>query len=71
MQFDVEKFAARLRGKRAELKYSIKQLSDASGVSEASIQCYENGSTTPLLGTAAKLARALGCDVNYLSGWND
>lgn len=70
MAFDIDVFAAKLRGKRAEADITQEELAKRSGVSAASIKAYENGQTSPILSNAYALASALGCDVNTLCGWN-
>lgn len=69
MRFDRGTFAAKLRGKRAELDLTQEQLAERSGVSVAAIQNYENGVTGALLDSTCKLADALGVSPNYLLGW--
>lgn len=71
MSFDINTFAAKLRGKRAEADISQEELARRSGVSSASIKAYENGQTSPLLDNAYALAEALGCSINDICGWND
>lgn len=71
MVFDINTFAAKLRGKRAEADFTQEELARRSGVSAASIKDYENGRTSPLLDNAYALAAALGCSVNDLCGWGE
>lgn len=59
-QFDKDKTAGILRGLRATARISQKELSDRSGVSEASIKGYENGENVMSLEAAVKLSNALG-----------
>lgn len=68
--FDKELFAARLRGKRAERGLNQAELAEMSGVSVAAITSYENGGYTPSADKVFKLAEALGCDLNWLFGWD-
>lgn len=56
----------RLRVLMAEADMTAEQLSDKSGVSVDSVRQYLRGETVPLLETACKLAKALGCTPNDL-----
>lgn len=56
----------RLRVLMAEADMTPEQLSDKSGVSVDSVRQYLRGETVPLLETACKLAKALGCTPNDL-----
>lgn len=71
MTFDKEVFASRLRGKRAERGLNQTQLAELSGVSVAAITNYENGGYMPSADKVFKLADALGCDLNWLFGWDE
>lgn len=68
--FDKKVFASRLRGKRAELGWNQSELSDASGVSVATITSYENEGYIPGVDNLWKLCEALGCTPNDLCGWD-
>lgn len=69
MKFDADGFAARLRGKRAELDMTQQQLADLAGVSQGSIFQYEDGGCLPGADKLCALAKALGTTPNYLLGW--
>ena len=69
--FEKEVFASRLRGKRAERGLNQAELAEASGVSVAAITNYENGGYVPGADKVYMLADALGCDLNWLLGWDE
>lgn len=56
-----EIFARQLRSFRAARDVSQEQLAKLCGLSTASIQKYEDGSTSPTLANACALATALEC----------
>ena len=70
MAFDKSVFAAKLRGKRAEMDISQDELARRSGVSQASIFKYEDGSSMLGADKLFALAEALGCTPNDLMGWD-
>lgn len=71
MEFDMDVFAARLRGKRAEADMSQQELATAAHISSSQIGNYENATgTTPGSDKIAALCRVLHCDPNYLLGWD-
>ena len=49
--------------KRIEKDYSIRELSEKSGISIAAINKIENGKASPTIRTLEDLAAALGCSV--------
>jgi transcriptional regulator with XRE-family HTH domain len=53
---------------RTQLNYSVRDLAEASGVSKSSISAYEKGERNPKQEPLENLARALRCDVDYLTG---
>lgn len=59
-------FARELRVRRAAMRMSQKDVSDASGVSVDAIGKYERGENMPLFETVCRLAEALGCTPNDL-----
>lgn len=71
MNFDMNKFAARLRGRRAELDYTQSELADLASVSHDLIAKYENQAYVPGADKIARLADVLECTPNYLMGWTD
>jgi len=68
MTFSNETFAKRLKAMRAEKGLDQKQLAELSGVTLSSIVGYEAGRNTPGLDQAYRLADALGCTLDVLSG---
>lgn len=69
MRFDSDLFAARLRGKRAELDMTQQELADRAGVSQGAVFQYEDGGYLPGADKLCALAQALGTTPNYLLGW--
>lgn len=64
MKFDTDHFAAKLRGKRAELDISQAQLAELTGLTIATIGAYESGSSVPGADKVALLCCALGVQPN-------
>lgn len=56
---------------RNQLNYSVRDLAELSGVSKSSISAYEKGERKPKQEPIENLARALKCDVYYLTGESD
>lgn len=71
MGFDKDVFAARLRGKRAELGISQTALAEKIGISTDAVFKYESGLYTPGADKVFSLADALDCTPDYLMGWDD
>ena len=69
MRFDPDCFAARLRGKRAELDITQQELAERAGVSQAAVFQYEDGGYLPGADKLCALAQALCTTPNYLLGW--
>jgi len=65
--------AQRLRQRREQLGLSQHALARRTGVPQARISEFESGTKTGMtLDTAKRLARALGCSIDYLAGtWED
>lgn len=59
-------FGTRLRKCRESKGWSRRELSNASGVSQSSIDQYEYDYTNPSLFVTADLAKALGTSIDYL-----
>lgn len=70
MRFDADGFAARLRGKRAELDMTQQELAERAGVSQGAVFQYEDGGYLPGADKLCALAQALGTTPNYLLGWD-
>lgn len=71
MGFDRDVFAAKLRGKRAEMNISQTALAEKIGISSDAIFKYESGSYTPGADKVYSLAEALCCTPDELMGWDD
>ena len=69
MRFDPDVFAAKLRGKRAELDLTQEELARRAGISQGAVFQYEDGGYLPGADKLCALARALGTTPNYLLGW--
>lgn len=65
-----ETVARSLRVQRAKAGMTQDELARVSGVSVDAIRSYERCMSLPLLETAYKLAKALGCSVNDLCGFS-
>lgn len=62
-------FGARVARKRTERGWEIQDLVKASGVSYQSLWRIERGQhKEPGVFTAARIAKALGCSIDYLAG---
>lgn len=68
MDFTKEDFSHRLAALRTERGWNQSQLSEKSGVSKESIANYESCRSIPNLFIACKLADALECSLETLSG---
>lgn len=68
MDFTKTDFSRRLTALRAERGWNQNQLSEESGVSKESIANYESCRSIPNLFIACKLADALDCSLEMLSG---
>ncbi len=53
---------------RTQMGYTQKQLARLANITEASLSRYENGLREPKIQTLVKLARVLGCTVDYMVG---
>ena len=51
---------------RKRLNMTQKQLSVRTGISQVNLSRYESGKRSPKIGTAFKIAKALGCTVDEL-----
>ena len=71
MEFDRDVFAAKLRGRIAELNLSRAEVAEISGVSEDTIGKYCNGKANPGASNVMALALALNTDPNALLGWGE
>lgn len=69
MEFDKELFAAKLRGRIAELNLSRAEVSERSGVSEDTLNKYCNAKVAPGASNLVALALSLDSDPNTLLGW--
>lgn len=70
LAFSKDAFAARLRSKRAELDITQEDLANRAGVSQSAVFQWEDGNSTPTAQNIYSLAKALGCDPNFLIGWD-
>lgn len=61
-------FSDRLKEIRLNLGYSQQELADLLGTSKQVISRYENGLRSPKISVAAKYAKILNLDLNYLLG---
>lgn len=61
-------FSDRLKEIRLNLGYSQQELADLLGTSKQVISRYENGIRSPKISVAAKYAKILNLDLNYLLG---
>ena len=61
-------FSDRLKEIRLNLGYSQQELADLLGTSKQVISRYENGLRSPKISVAAKYAKTLNLDLNYLLG---
>ena len=60
----------RLKVARIDARMTQEDLAKASGVSPTGIVNIENGYNSPTLENAYKIAKAIGCTVNDLCGWD-
>lgn len=68
---DTERFASRLRAKRAEIDITQEELSKRTGLSMATICSYEQAKTNPSFDSIDVLCRVLNISPNYLLGWEE
>lgn len=61
----------RIRARRALLRVTLDALAQRTGLSKSYLSRIENGKKTPPLDTLARIARALGTDINLLLGGDD
>ena len=61
-------FAERLRDRRTELGLTQRGLAEVAGVSSSAVSSYEKYDKIPPLDIAAKIAKALGVTLEWLSG---
>ncbi len=61
-------FSERLKQKRIEFEYSQKELAKKADIVERVYQSYEYGKVIPKLDAAVRLANALECSLDWLSG---
>lgn len=69
MPFSKEAFAAKLRGRIAELDTTRKEVAEKTGISEDVINKYARGVYTPGADKIVLLAEVLRCDPNTLMCW--
>lgn len=62
------KFAERLRSLRLEKDYSLRDMSNATGLARSTINMYENGNREPNFETLEMLADFFNVDMDYLLG---
>lgn len=55
-----------LKKRRLQAGLTQAELAELAGVTESSISYYESGARVPIVKTADKLAKALGCTLNDL-----
>jgi len=63
---DVEELGRRVRKLRLELRLTLKQVEEVSGLSATHLSEIERGRTSPTIGALIRIARALGKDASYL-----
>ena len=64
-------FGERIKARRESMGYTLAQVAEKVGVSEATMQRYESGVIkNPAQPKIAALARTLNVDVNYLMAWD-
>ncbi len=72
MEYNIQIFGDRLRGKRNERRLTQDELAELAGVSKSSIYNYEKAiGTSPSAETLFALCKVLECEPNYLMGWSD
>ena len=64
-------FCERMRARRALLHLNTRRLSHAAGITPSQVQHIQNGTCSPSLRTACRLAAALGTTISYLVGETD
>lgn len=69
-EYSNEQFAAKLRGRMAELKVTREALAEQTGIAKDTIHRYTNGIQTPGADKVYLIAEALGTTPNELMGWN-
>lgn len=69
MGYNKSVLAGNLRGFRAKKRMTQAELAVASGVNEATIFNYENGTNVPGIDKIVSIAEVLGCTPNDLCGW--
>ena len=69
MSYSNATVARNLKVERAKKGWSQADLANASGINVGSIARYETGENVPGLEQALKMARALGCSIDALVGW--
>lgn len=69
MVFDKSVFAARVRGKRAEIGENQTELAKRVGVNVQTLSSYERGEVVPGIDKVFALAVALNTSPDYLLGW--
>ena len=64
--------AQRIRQRRAELKLSLQDVSDLSGISKSTLQRYETGGIKNIhFDSIEKLSRALNTSPDWIFGWTE
>lgn len=71
MEFDKSLVSSRIRGKRAEKRFTQRELAQLVGVSADAINKYESDiGYLPRAEVIIALSNALDCTPNYLLGWD-
>lgn len=71
MGFDLQALAENLRIERAKRNLSQKEVAEKSGITQAQISSWENGSNTPTVESLFKLAMFYGKGLDELCGCPD
>lgn len=71
MEFNKDAFAAKLRGRMAELDMTRAEVAEATGLSEDAVNKYARGVYVPGADKVVARAEVLKCDPNTLMCWGE
>lgn len=57
-----------IKERRLELGLTLREVAKKTGITAAAISCYENGTKTPVLTNAEKLAKVYGLSIDEMCG---